>query len=481
MIMIGGSRRGRLERSLQDGAMPPKKGKQKAQQQKGQQQKGQQQQQGKNNNNKQQQKGKQNAKQQGKKKNAGAPSLAKLGADLRQLVGAQGDGDDGMLMAKLPPQYYKFYKKELKAVDYGFTKLKLLVADLPSFLDIDKRAGGHEWVTVVGGKKAAKRAAADEAESEEPQAKKQKQQQQKQPAAVAAAAASPAEKKSPEELRLLLLTRKEKSRQLTDEQKIALAALREKLGIEAPPLPPAPAAAVAKAAQSKDAAGSKRKPDVLDRLGVKKPAKMEQPGATATADAVRAVETAATTDAVFAAVASAGGAGGVGDASKAVVVSALRRFTELVRVPPNEYDGVRRAVVYNQAFHLLLGDLGRAVIGSDPADLADVFYALQALDFPRDKEFAEEPLLRKLVDELLSAPSPVPPYELAVAVWSLAKLRVRQMDLSLLHKLCDAVPRNSSLGRLDGESVGRLFWALSAEDDLGKPLFAGFRFPQLIR
>jgi hypothetical protein len=468
----------------------PKKGKQKAQQQK-QKQKGKKQQQQQQHPQKVQQQKKQQQQQQHKQKGkkggapakggasaAGGSELDAIGAELRQLAGSQ--PGTGMLLAQLPTKYKAMFKKDLAAAEYGFGKLKLLVEACSSHVGMRQGDGGHEWVfQAPGGKAAGKRAAADAAE--EPKPKKQKQKTEQPPAAAAAAAAPP---KNPEEVKLKFLEGKEKKGQLTEEQSKALAELRDKLGLEAPaPAPPPAAPAPVAAAADRSA---KRKPAVLDRLGMRPslPDDGKRPRTDAPVSDTRAVETAPTTDDVFLAVASAGGAGGVGAASKAVVVSALRRFTDLVQDPKlgaSEYETTRRAVVYNQAFHLLLGNLGAAVAGAQSSELADVFFALQALNYPRDKDFAEEPLLRKLIDALLSTRPPPKPYELSVAVWSLAKLRVRRMDLSLLHELCEAVPRNASLAELDGESVGKFFWALSACDDHGEKLFGDFQFPKLIR
>ena len=62
----------------------------------------------------------------------------------------------------------------------------------------------------------------------------------------------------------------------------------------------------------------------------------------------------------------------------------------------SEYETMRGTIVHSKAFHLLLGNLGAVVVGASSSELADVFFALQALGYPRDKEFEEEPLLRKL-------------------------------------------------------------------------------------
>lgn len=387
-----------------------------------------------------------------------------------------------MMLLQLPQRYKTMFKKELSPADFGFPKLKTLVEACEAHVGMREADNGHEWVFQVAGDSAGgKRPAA--AAAEEPKAKKQKKKPE-QPVAAAAPAAPPP---NPEQVKLKFLEgREKKGLAMTAEQRRALAELRAKLGLEAPAPAPAPAAAIS--AGGADAASDrsgKRKPAVLDRLGVR-------PTAGAAADKRRrgspaavetqTVETASTTDDVFKAVASAGGEAGVGAASKAVVLAALRRFAELVqdtKLSASDYATTRGAVVHNKAFHLLLGSLGAAIVGAHASELADVFFALQALNYPRDKEFSEEPLLGKLVDGLLSArPGP---YELSVAIWALAKLRVKRMGHPVLHALCDAVPRDDSLASLDGESVGKFFWALSARDDLGQKLFGEFQFPQLIR
>ena len=303
------------------------------------------------------------------------------------------------------------------------------------------------------------------------------------PAAKGGAGATPAAEppKRPEQAKLQFLEKRERLGELTAQQETALGELRSQLGIEAPAVaapkpvgnPPA-----SDGGQAAPASAAKRK-SVLDRLGDKpsaEAAKRARPEPMAASSAA-AVERAANTEEVFRLAADADTRGGSGELS--VHVAALRRFAELVQ-SAGEYEAARRGVVHNQAFHLLLGNLGAVLDAASSADICDVLYALQVLNYPRDKTFRQEPLLRRLVERLLSCRS-VPAHEVSTALWSLAKLRVRQMEGPLLEKLCDAVPRDPSLASLDGETVGQFFWALSARDERGQPLFGGFRHDNLVR
>eukprot|EP01043_Picozoa_sp_COSAG02_P011451 COSAG02_NODE_421_length_22605_cov_158.841198_17_plen_1221_part_00 len=458
------------------------KGKQKGKQQQKQQKQQQQQQQqqagkGKGKQQLQQQPGKGRKGKAGGSAGGGSP-LDAVGAQLRQLVGSQ--PETGMLLAQLPGRYKSMFKKDLAAGDYGFPKLKTLVDACTAHVEMREGDNGHEWVfPAAGGNAGGKRAAA--AAAEEPKAKKQKKKPE-QPTAAPPTTNPPAD---PEQVKLKFLQgREKKGLPMTAEQRKALAELRAKLGLEAPPPPVVAETAGGAVAASDQSSSAKRKPGVLDRLGIRPTGGDKRARGHTTAADVQAVETAPTTDDVFKAVASASCEGGASATDRAVVLAALRRFAELTQDPKlgvSDYETMRGAIVYNKAFHLLLGSLGAAVVGASSSELADVFFALQALSYPRDKEFAEEPLLRKLVDCLLAAHPAAQPYELSVAIWAIAKLRVRHMDHPLLHALCDAVPRDTSLASLDGESVGKLFWSLSARDDVGQKLFGDFQFPKLIR
>jgi hypothetical protein len=397
--------------------------------------------------------------------------LETFGEELRELLASEGAPVN---MAQLPRKFKALFNKEVKAADFGFNKLRDLVATVDN-VAVGNVEGMNSNVLFIS---LAEEEGGDEEEEEEedaadePPSKKQRKDKPAVLGRLGAAAAPPppgtgtavavappfvstASPVDPAQELRTLEQRKAKFGSLTDKQEARLAQLQRAAAAAAavPGDTGAGTRANAGANHSTDAATAPSRKSALQRLGTKPPAVASSGGggggATST-DAAR-ILAAASAEEVFTIL---GEPQTQQRGELGTLVAALTRCAALFeQAAPSHAD---QRIKGNRKFMSLNLELCAKIGQASASVVCDVTAAYAALEYPLEATLRENRLLRTLVEQIVrhARARGFSATQAAELAWSLASLRVQDLDRSLLKELADGAGTDR-LCSLSGASVGR--------------------------